>query len=455
MSVYTTKGFFCSVLLDKEVHQEQCGSQLSQIECFLALMRPECAWSMSTVGLTAQETSFPVEHHFLRGGYCRHSMAGSKPSRNFRHELDFYFNLKSAHADHSSHGQQKGPPTLSYERHKHGYSTQKLPPKTSRPSHLSLSCASEPSTPSPANDDQVVPSFQRLSVCSSPPQTPDRCSKPLPPIPPHRNMSAEQAVDNEVEFFPSADESCCLVSHQYSKHSGRKSFRECGQYNLAYYDGPVAPQRPMPQQLPHPAQPPQQEVSQEHQVVCQRPQDRTQRKLRRTQSGPAGYKHSQLRLPCHYTADRSAIPPPVPPRTSKTADPRRWSAEVSSGAYSDEDRPPKLPPREPFRTPGLPKYFNGVMPATQSFAPDKNYVSRGLQRQNSEGSPCILPIIDNEGNKDSNTHYYLLPERTDFVAYPCPEKLLQAMRSPSARKADVSDSEWGCHTRRKAHVDLV
>lgn len=56
-------------------------------ERFLALMRPECAWSMSTVGLTAQEISFPVENPFLRGSYC-HSMAGSKPSWSYRHELD-------------------------------------------------------------------------------------------------------------------------------------------------------------------------------------------------------------------------------------------------------------------------------------------------------------------------------------------------------------------------------
>lgn len=45
-------------------------------------MRPEGVWSMSTVGLTAQEISFPIEKPFLRGSYC-HSMAGSN-----RHVLD-------------------------------------------------------------------------------------------------------------------------------------------------------------------------------------------------------------------------------------------------------------------------------------------------------------------------------------------------------------------------------
>nr|XP_057911165.1 ERBB receptor feedback inhibitor 1a [Doryrhamphus excisus]XP_057911166.1 ERBB receptor feedback inhibitor 1a [Doryrhamphus excisus] len=445
-------------------------------------MRPECAWSMSTVGLTAQETYFPVEHPFLRGGSCRHSMDGFKPSWSHRHDLEnFYFSLKSAHTDNSAHGQQMGPPTLSYERHKHSSSTLKLPPKKPRPSHLSLSCAAEPSTPSPADDDQVVPSFQRLSMCSSPPQTPGRCSKPLPPIPLRRDMSSEQVMDNEVEFFNSADESCCLVSQQYSKpfrHGAfsRRSFRDCGQVNHAYYDGPLAPQSPKPHQQhqhnhhqQHPAHPPQQEVSQEQPTVCQRALDKSQRKLRRSLSGPAGCfnKPSQLRLACHsryaHNMDRSEVPPPVPPRTIKTADSRRWSAEVSSGAYSDEDRPPKLPPREPMslcssRTPSpksLPKYHNGILPPTQSFAPDPKFVSRGLQRQNSEGSPCILPIVDNQGHQASHTHYYLLPYRPTFMDSPSVEKLLLNLESPSARDTNVSDSEWDFRTGRKAPVDLV
>ncbi|XP_026204566.1 ERBB receptor feedback inhibitor 1a isoform X2 [Anabas testudineus] len=384
--------------------------------------------------------------------------------------------MNTAHTDHSSRAQQKGPPppSLSFERHKHNPNTQRLPPKKSRPSQLPLSCSIEPSTPSPADDDQVVPSFQRLSVYEcSPPQTPGRCSKPLPPIPPQTDISPEQAMDNEVEFFTSSDESCCLVSDQCSKSSpfrygalSRRSLRDYGQINYAYYDGPLAPQS---QRQPHQTHPPQEVREQYEQqrqeppepVVCQRQQDKAQRRLRRSHSGPAGSlnKPSLWRLTCHkrhpHSTDKPEVPPPIPPRAIKAGDYRRWSAEVSSGAYSDEDKPPKVPPRERLstgssRTPSpksLPTYINGVMPPTQSFAPDPKYVScRGLQRQNSEGSPCILPVIE-DGKKVSTTHYYLMPQRTAFMDSSC------VMDSPAAHNADVSD--WDCHTRQKAHVDLV
>ncbi|KAM9409152.1 ERBB receptor feedback inhibitor 1a [Pholidichthys leucotaenia] len=418
-------------------------------------MRPEGTWSMSTVGLTAQEISFPIENPFLRGSYC-HSMAASKHS--WSGVDNFYFTMDSAHTDHDR-GQPKLPPP-SYERHKHSPSSQRLPPKKSRPSHLSLPSSSEPSTPSPADDDQVVPSFQRLSFyeCSSPPQTPGRCSKPLPPIPPHTDISPEQAMDNEVEFFTREDDGCCLVSDQCSKSSpfrhfapSRRSFRNCGQINYAYYDGPLGPQSPRQPQQYHQTHPPQ-EVREQHEqqrhepaepVICQRRQEKPSSKLRRTQSGPAGSlnKPSLLRLSCRKRHTNSMIkqevPPPVPPRTPKSGDCRRCSADFSAGAYSDE--PPKVPPRDSFsrgssRTPSpksLPSYTHGRMPPTQSFAPDPKYVSgRGLQRQNSEGSPCILPIMKN-GKKDSTTHYYLLPH------------------------SDCPESVCDCHSGRKAPVDFV
>ena len=331
----------------------------------------------------------------------------------------------------------------------------------------------------------MVPSFQRLSVyeCSSPPQTPGRCSKPLPPIPPQTDISPEQAIDNEVEFFTSSDDSCCLVSDQYKPSPfrngvpSRRSFRDCGQINYAYYDGPLGPQSPrQPQQhhQAHASQEVREQYEQQRQeprepAVCLRQQDKAQRKLRRSHSGPAGSfnKPSLLRLSCHKRhpngMDKHEVPPPIPPRTIKTGDYRRWSAEVSSGAYSDEDKPPKVPPREPLscgssRTPSpksTPTYINGVMPPTQSFAPDPKYVScRGLQRQNSEGSPCILPVME-KGKKASTTHYYLLPQRPAFVDSPCVEKFLRVMDSPAVRNTDVSDSDCDCHSRRKAPVDLV
>lgn len=294
-------------------------------------------------------------------------------------------------------------------------------------------------------------------------------------------------MDKEVEFFTSSDDSCCLVSDQSSKSSpfrygvpNRRSFRDCGQINYAYYDVPLGPQsqkQPKQQQQHHQAHPPQ-EVREQHEpqrqeppepAVYQRQQDKAQRRLRRSHSGPAGSfnKPSLLRLTCQkrhtQSMDKPEIPPPIPPRTIKTGAYRRWSAEVSSGAYSDEDKPPKVPPREPLsrgssRTPSpksLPTYINGVMPPTQSFAPDPKYVScRGLQRQQSEGSPCILPDLEN-GKKASTTHYYLLPQRPAFLDSPYVERFLRVMESPAARNTDVSDLDWDCHTKRKAHVDLV
>lgn len=415
------------------------------------------------MGLSAQEFSFPIKNPFFRGSYC-HSMAGSKPSWSYHHEHTdkFYFSMDSANTDQNYRLQQKGTPP-SYEKHKHGLRSQRLPPKKSRPSHLSLSCNAEPSTPSPADDDQVVPSFQKLSFyeCSSPPQTPDRCSKPLPPIPPQTDVSSEQAIDSEVEFFTSTDDNICLVSSvdHCTKSSpfryglpSRRSFRDCGQINYAYYDGPSRPQNPRKIQQHHQAYASEKVQGQhEHQgqnppesVVLQRPQDKAQRKLRRSHSGPAGslHKPSLLRLTCHRrhtnNTDKAEVPPPIPPRSIKTGDCRRWSAEVSSGAYSDDDKPPKVPPRDPLsrgssRTPSpksLPAYINGVMPPTQSFAPDPKYVSgRSFHRQNSEGSPCILPVMEN-GKQASPTHYYLLPQRASFT-----------------------NSSCDCHTRGK--VDLV
>lgn len=362
-----------------------------------------------------------------------------------------------------------------------------MPPKKSRPTQLSLSSTNEPYTPSPVEDDQVVPGFQRLSVSDhvSPPQTPSRVTKPLPPIPGSVEPSAEQVMDSEVESYI-GDDSRCLVPDQVPKsplrcsmHS-RRSFRECGQINYAYFEGPVFSQQQQHQKKKQ-EQDVQEHLQQQHReqelhgpqpqkTVCFRPQDRVQRKLRRSHSGPAGSfnKPSGLRLSCHQRnaqcPDKPEVPPrvPIPPRPTKIpSDYRRWSAEVSSGAYSDEDRPPKIPPREPLssgtcHTPSpksLPIYLNGIMPSTQSFAPDPKYVSRGLQRQNSEGSPCILPIMEN-GRKASTTHYFLLPQRPAYLDKHHDKYFVDSAASQSA-EASGSSLDWASQSKRKAHSDFV
>lgn len=423
---------------------------------------------MSTVGLTAQETSFPLDNPFLWGSCC-HSM-DSKSSWGY--PLEANFSLKSAYTDPKGHSYHRDSPPLSpsVERHKHSPVTQRLN-KKSRPTYLSLSCMPEPSTPSPSEDKHIL--SQRGS---SPPQTPSRCSKPLPPIPLQTDSCSGHSVDID-EHFTIPDESCRLVADQPLKPVrfglGRRSLRIGGQVNRAFCDH--GPQSPRPTQTPHyhhPHSPSYHKVNAlqcNHQQTQLPPQDwyelrhnaprpereevqlfprtleKTQRRVRRTQSGPAGsfnkpcFLNLQSKRNTHSTY-RPEVPPPIPPRL-RTDDPRRWSVEVS-GAYSDEDKPPKLPPRDPrgcSRTPSpktLPLYVNGEMPPTQSFAPDPKYVSyRGLQRQISEGSPCILPIMVN-GQKDSGTHYFLLD-------------------GPPSQNPEETNIEWDYGTRGKPPVDFV
>ncbi|XP_072308740.1 ERBB receptor feedback inhibitor 1a [Eucyclogobius newberryi] len=457
-------------------------------------MRLEAAWSMSTVGLTAQETSFPLENPFLWGS-CYHSM-DSKSSWGYLHPANPNFSIKSAYTDPKVNLYHRESPPLSpsYERHKPSPGTQKLLKKP-RPAYLSLSCTPEPSTPSSSEDTHILSQPQSAHRGCSPPQTSSRCSKPLPPIPLQTDSCSLQSLENE-ENFTNWDDSCRLVAdNQINKPvrfgHGRRSLRFHGQVNHAFSDhGPQSPrstqtpqhhlenqhqgnyhqgnhhqgnhhqgnhlhtnhhQTPTPERHELQNAPTEQRApwqGTEEIPVCPRQlQDKTQRRVRRTQSGPAGSfnKSSFLNLQSKrnmYSTYKSEVPPPIPPRLQKTEDPRRWSAEVS-GAYSDEDKPPKLPPRDPMsrgcsRTPSpnsLPLYINGEMPPTQSFAPDPKYVYRGLVRQNSEGSPRIFPVMVN-GQKDSNTHYFLLDE-------------------PSARDMDVSNSEWDYHSQKKTPVDFV
>ncbi|XP_026857728.2 ERBB receptor feedback inhibitor 1a [Electrophorus electricus] len=448
---------------------------------------------MSTAGLTAQEICLPTQSLFLRGSCCP-SMDGTKPSWKYNHDCEnLYLSIDPAVSCNLQPHKHEPSFLAEVKQRFHSHSqnctgTQPLPPKKSRPTQLSLSSTVDPFNPSPIEDDQVVPGFQRLCVSerASPPQTPSRVAKPLPPIPGSAELSADQATDIEVEFF-TGDDSRCLVPDpcpkpspfRYSMHS-RRSFRDGGQINYAYLEGPVSQQKKQQQQSKKkqdhevqgsifPQQHEQELHEQQHmlQVACLRQQDRAQRKLRRSHSGPAGSfnKPSALRLCCQqrntHGLDKPEVPPriPIPPRPAKTPDCRRWSAEVSSGPYSDEDRPPKVPPREPLsssvpRTPSpksLPIYLNGIMPPTQSFAPDPKYVSRGLQRQNSEGSPCILPVMEN-GRKASTTHYFLLPQRPAYL-----DKHEKYFLDDTIRSTDATSSglDLAGQSKKKIHSDFV
>ncbi|XP_067417186.1 activated CDC42 kinase 1 isoform X2 [Emydura macquarii macquarii] len=145
--------------------------------------------------------------------------------------------------------------------------------------------------------------------------------------------------------------------------------------------------------------------------------------------------------------DKPQVPPrvPIPPRPVRRNEPGRRSGELSP-ASGGEDRPPQIPPRDPFsqpssRTPsplalpvGSPQQRAGLcspvalgaylcapagkaMPSTQSFAPDPKYATPKVvlaPEKDSAKGPCILPIVK-DGRKVSSTHYYLLPERPAYL----------------------------------------
>uniref|UniRef100_UPI00398EF201 ERBB receptor feedback inhibitor 1-like isoform X1 n=2 Tax=Pristiophorus japonicus TaxID=55135 RepID=UPI00398EF201 len=316
-----------------------------------------------------------------------------------------------------------------------------------RPSSLKMPNNEEPFVQ--LEKDQLLSPFKRLSVNGtvlSPAQTlvkgttpptnsgcaGDRSSKPLPPLPVTGDVSFDD-VDSEVESITSSETDSLLqdsrpLSFRYGAPS-RRSFRGCGQTNYAYSEG--ASRTRLPESC-HVVK----DTHLENKEVAEQPAQ-PHRKLRRSHSGPAGSYNKPIVLKNASCLSRSSsnssevkpeVPPrvPIPPRLVKH-DYRRWSAEVMSGMYCDEDRPPKVPPREPVsrsnsRTPSpksLPAYLNGVMPPTRSFAPDPKYVSnKVLQRQSSDGAatrvPCILPIIE-DGKKVSSTHYYLLPEKPSYL----------------------------------------
>ncbi|NWZ58244.1 ERRFI inhibitor, partial [Haliaeetus albicilla] len=413
---------------------------------------------MSTAGVAAQEMRVPLKTGFLHTSQgmgslktCWGSHSGFENTFFNVDPIAVAYNLNSSTEQHlpsidfvnflghsSNHA--------SMNDHSFAESCIQVPSQKSSP----LPVSPQNEQPISRHEDHLVPGFSKLSLtmsCVSEETSPhmpikngpiqflsassnDRSSRPLPPLPVSEGLTPDE-VDKEVEFLTSSDTDFLLEDYELppfkSSAPSRRSFRGCGQINYAYFDTPAGPN-------PEDANPTRSLNGYISSIYP--PPQQLHRRLRRSHSGPAGSLNKPVvRLSGHLNRsspnsdeDKPEIPPrvPIPPRALKP-DYRRWSAEVASSAYSDEDRPPKVPPREPLsrsnsRTPSpksLPSYLNGVMPPTQSFAPDPKYVSsKALQRQNSEGSsnrvPCILPIIEN-GKKASSTHYYLLPERPPYL----------------------------------------
>ncbi|XP_077460715.1 ERBB receptor feedback inhibitor 1 isoform X1 [Stigmatopora argus] len=229
-------------------------------------------------------------------------------------------------------------------------------------------CVPAEKTTDPHEGDQVVPhsSSHRWTVFWGP----QREAKPLPPLPDPEELMSDEAADNEVEFFNS--ERCPLLpkSCPATARGGR------GQVNAAYRPGNAPSAFSWP--------------------------------------GGDGKLTSgrQETLCAGFDWEKPEIPPrvPIPPKSY---------LKTPQG----EDKPPKIPPRVPLVPPcpprspspkSLPIYINGVMPATQSFAADPQYVSRSLVSERAPPamptSPCIVPILK-DGKKASTTHYILLPPR--------------------------------------------
>ncbi|XP_032904096.1 ERBB receptor feedback inhibitor 1 [Amblyraja radiata] len=408
---------------------------------------------MSSAGLAAQEIHSPLSNCFMHG---THGVINNKSCWNQSSTLDNTFFADTTAVTCA----------LNAAPHKRPYSVPSTNRQDEEPFGLNRYCCFGRSSfhkirPPPLKmqnseesfvqleKDQVLPHFKKLSVNStglSPPQTPvrgatalinvgcssDRSSKPLPPLPFPCGEFFDD-VDSEVESITNSETDLLLhdnrpLGFRYGAPS-RRSFRGCGQANYAYSES-ISHTR-LPESC-HVIK----DTCLENKEVTVQPV-KPHRKLRRSHSGPAGSYNKPTVLKnasclsnslTNTSEVKPEIPPrvPIPPRPVKH-DYRRWSAEVMSAMHCDEDKPPKVPPREPMsrsnsRTPSpkcLPAYLNGVMPPTRSFAPDPKYVSnKVLQRQASDGAtprvPCILPIIE-DGKKVSSTHYYLLPERPLYL----------------------------------------
>lgn len=216
---------------------------------------------------------------------------------------------------------------------------------------------------------------------------------------------SDEAADSEVEFFTS-DQRRLLPRSCPKATSGSGTNRDSGQVNPAYQESSAGPGGAGVGGLVAFSWPGREdgppgrganiwglEREENLDALCGRDQ----------------HQSSRPRLFSAGPADKPQIPPRIP---------------ILPKRRNEEDRPPKIPPRVPLVPPcpprtlsprSLPIYINGVMPATQSFAANPNYVSKPLQRQQSERAPptaqrapCIVPILK-DGRQASNTHYILLP----------------------------------------------
>ncbi|KAM4737407.1 ERBB receptor feedback inhibitor 1 [Anableps anableps] len=286
----------------------------------------------------------------------------------------------------------------------------------------------------PCEGDQVVPSSQRRGR--------QKEAKPLPPLPDPEDFMSDEAADSEVEFFTSDRQR--LLPKSCSKTITRSSNKDCGQVNVAYqgsslgiraagtdsiaFSWPSREDRLLDRGTKIATNPlnfdnfAHEKGDNQHEASAVRAAFGGKQSEQPQSSSRNRFSCSGLPSEAHVSyppilPKKPQIPPRIPIPTKPCA--------FSKPASDDEDeKPPKIPPRVPLvppcppRTPSpksLPIYINGVMPVTQSFAANPKYVSKTVQRQQSERappaaqfSPCIVPILK-DGKQASATHYILLP----------------------------------------------
>lgn len=275
--------------------------------------------------------------------------------------------------------------------------------------------------------DQVVPSSQRKGR--------QKEAKPLPPLPDPEDFMSDEAADSEVEFFTSDRQR--LLPKSCSKAITRSSNKNCGQENFAY-QGASLGIRPAGSDSIAFSWPSREDrpLGRGPRIAANFDQFAHEKRVNQHKVSSIGGKlsnqaqpSSRNRFSCSgFPSDARMSYPPVLPEKPRIPPripiPSKPSASSKPASDNDDEKPPKVPPRVPLvppcppRTPSpksLPIYINGVMPVTQSFAANPNYVSKTVQRQQSERappaaqfSPCIVPILK-DGKQASATHYILLP----------------------------------------------